>query len=396
VNSSNAVVAGTDFPQFLGPARNGIQAGPKLATNWQSSPPLELWRRSVGAGWSGFAVSGALAITQEQHGSEERVVAYELGTGQIRWSHADQARYSTTLAGEGPRATPTITGQRVVTMGATGLLNCLDPTTGQRLWSVNIVQANESKVNEWGMSGSPLIWRDLVVVSAGGRKDRSLVAYRLGNGEFAWGGGTDSAAYSSPIVAQLGGSEHIIMFNANSVVSHDPATGTVRWKYPWPGTHPHVAAPVTCPGDRVLVSSGYGHGSEMLQVTNTGGTFSAAQLWKSRGLKAKFNNPIYLDGHIYGLDDGIMVCLNADTGQQQWKDGRYGHGQMLLVGDLLLVTAESGEIVLLRPSPKERVELARFSALRSKTWNPPAVAGEFLLIRNDQEAACYRLPLRKG
>ena len=144
----------------------------------------------------------------------------------------------------------------------------------------------------------------------------------------------------------------------------------------------------------MLLSSGYGTGSELLQIKKAE-KWSASRLWKSIRLKAKFTNVVYRDGYIYGLDDGILVCLDAATGEQKWKDGRYGHGQVILTGNLLLVMAENGDVVLVEPVPQGHRELARFSALNGKTWNPPALAGELLVVRNDKEAACYRLPLAK-
>jgi outer membrane protein assembly factor BamB len=383
-----------DWPQFLGPHRNSMVEQPGLARDWKSQAPQRLWLRPVGPGWSGFAVAGSRAITQEQRGENETVICYDVLSGAPLWSHAYPAHFQSPLAGEGPRATPTIAGHRVYALGSTGVLSCLDLETGRPLWSKDTLRDNQAKVNEWGMSCSPLIVGDLVVVSAGGRDNRSLVAYRAATGEFVWGAGTDGAGYSSPCLVTLVGAAQILIFNSGGVSAHDPATGTNFWKYHWPGGHPHVSMPIIVPGDRLLVSSGYGVGSELLQIQkDPGGTFNATRIWKSNRLKAKFTDLIYRDGFIYGLDDGIMACLDASSGEQKWKEGRYGHGQEILVGDVLLVTAESGEVILLDPNPQESRELTRFSALQGKTWNPPALAGQYLLVRNDKEAACYRLPL---
>jgi outer membrane protein assembly factor BamB len=385
-----------NYPQFLGPNRNGILGQPALARDWQAQPPQRLWLHPIGLGWSGFSIAGQRAITQEQQGENETITCCDVLSGAPLWSYAYAAHFQSTLAGEGPRATPTVAGNRVYALGSTGILNCLSLESGKPLWSKDIVQDNQAKVNEWGMSCSPLLVDDLVIVSAGGKDNRSLVAYRAATGEFAWGGGTDGAGYSSPMVATLAGVRQILIFNSGGVRAHDPVTGAVLWKYHWPGAHPHVSMPVVLPGERLLVSSGYGVGSEVLQIQkNSNGTLSASRVWKSNRLKAKFTNPIYQDGFIYGLDDGIMVCLDASNGELKWKEGRYGHGQTLLVKDLLLITAESGEVILLEPSPQALRELTRFAALNGKTWNPPALAGEYLLVRNDKEAACYRLPLAR-
>jgi outer membrane protein assembly factor BamB len=384
----------SDFPQFLGPNRDGRLAGPKLATNWTGQPPAQLWRVPVGAAWSGFAVAGAAAITQEQRGEDECVVAYDLETGKVLWSHADKKHYSNPLAGEGPRATPTIAARRVLTHGATGLLNCLDLVDGHVLWSRDASKENGSAIPNWGEATSPLVQNDLVIVNAGGRNETSLVAYRLADGSLAWSSGTHSAGYSSPVLATLDGTKQILIF-ANALIGSDPTTGERLWRFPWPGDHPHISSPVIVSDSDVVISSGYGTGSARVKIErNTAGQWSAKQVWRSNRMKAKFTDLILRNDYIYGLDDGIMGCIDARTGALAWKDGRYGHGQTLLVGELLLVMAESGEVILVDPQPDRLRELTRFTALNEKTWNPPALAGEYLLVRNDKEAACFRLSVR--
>jgi outer membrane protein assembly factor BamB len=380
-----------DYPQFLGPNRNATIAGPRLNRDWAANPPSLLWRQPIGAAWSGFAVVGDRAVTQEQRGEEEMVVCYDLHSGKILWSHADRTRYFTTIAGEGPRATPTIVSNRVYALGATGHLNCLNFASGKPIWSKDILQDNRSHVPEWGLSGSPLVVDNLVIVSAGGRDGRSLVAYERETGRFRWGGGTDGAGYSSPCLATLGGTKQILIFNSHSIAGHAVDSGKVLWEYPWRGGHPHVALPVILPGDQVFVSSGYGTGSELMKIQSRT-NWLPRRVWKSTRLKAKFTNVVFCDGFIYGLDDGILVCLDASDGTLRWKEGRYGHGQVIFVDDLLLVMAESGEVILIEPMPEKHLKLASFRALNGKTWNPPALAGEYLLVRNDKEAGCYRMP----
>lgn len=395
-HENHFVATTNDFPQFLGPNRNAQVAGPKLARDWKAQPPQKLWSQPIGAAWSGFAVLGNYSVTQEQRGEEELVVCYDLPTGKALWSHADNAHYNTTIAGEGPRATPTIVSNRVFTLGATGILNCLNLESGERIWTKDILKDNQAGMNGWGMSGSPLVLNGMVIVSAGGANGRSLVAYDVATGNFIWGGGDDGASYSSPILATLAGADQILIFNSHQVAAHNPASGQVLWEYKWPAGHPHVAIPVMLPEDRVLVTSGYGTGAELLQIKKPADDpWSASRIWKSIRLKAKFTNVVYRDGFIYGLDDGILVCLDAVDGSLKWKEGRYGHGQVTLTGDVLLIMDEGGEVVLVEPVPQEHRELTRFRALPGKTWNPPALAGEHLVVRNDKEAACFRLPLAK-
>ena len=387
-----------DYAQFLGPQRNAILSGVGLEADWNANPPREVWRRAVGEGWSSFAVEGVRAVTQEQHGPMEQVVCYDVRTGARQWTHGDSARYETALGGIGPRATPTIADDGVVfALGATGLLNALDLATGERLWTRDLM-ADGGRASMWGISGSPLILGDLVVVSAGGGEGRSLVAYRRDTGAPVWSGGDDPAGYSSPSVARLLGREQILIFNTGAVAAHDATDGHLLWRFPWPssGGLQCVAQPVPLADDLVLVSTGYGIGSKLLRLSLDEGTGDIVPelVWESMGLKVKFSNMVLRDDFVYGLDEGILVCLDPQTGERQWKRGRYGHGQILLVGDLLLVQAESGTIYLVDANPHEFNQRAELAALSSRTWNNPALAAPYLLLRNDREAVCYELAVK--
>jgi outer membrane protein assembly factor BamB len=378
----------TDYPQYLGEHRNGVVTSIKLNLDWQTHPPKLVWRRSVGAGWSGFAVVGDAAITQEQEDDWEKVVCYDLHTGEVRWSHQDQARYNTPPAGLGPRATPTISGNRVYTVGSTGILNCLDFETGEQLWTTNIFKENGAEAPPWGVSISPLVFGDLVIVSAGG-----AVAYHRETGDIAWTGHRIQSGYSSPLLITLADTEQIVIFNQGLITAHEPSDGKLLWKQPWPPSVECVSQPVPLPDDKLLVSSGYGVGAKLFQISrNPMGEFNVSIIWETIYLKAKFTNIIYYNDYLYGLDDGIFACINPTDGTRQWKRGRYGHGQTLLISDVLLVLTESGEVVLVDPNPNTHIEHARFAAVKGRAWNTPALAGDYLLVRSDREAACYQLP----
>ncbi len=381
------------FPQFLGPSRNGVLAGPVLARDWTKAPPRVLWRHGVGAAWSGFAVEGARAVTQEQRDGEELAVCHDTLTGAVLWTRADVARYATVIAGEGPRATPTISSNRVFTMGGTGLLNCLDLATGKLLWQHDTLKESGAPLPEWGVACSPLVTERAVIVTVGGR--HGMVAFDRETGARLWAAGSDSPHWCSPVRVTLGGLPQVVVFSEN-VSAYDEHSGKVLWQSPWRSPYPHVSTPLVVSSNRVLVSQGYGGGSELLEVAATNRHWRATRVWKSIRLKSKFANMIALEGFVYGLDDGALACVELATGELKWKGGRYGHGQMLLVGELLLLMAESGEVVLVEPGPAEPRELSRFKVFAAKTWNPPALAGDLLLIRNDREAACVRLPLAPG
>lgn len=381
-----------DYPQFLGPRRDGSVTEVRLSRDWPENL-TPLWRQPVGAAWSGFAVAGEYAVTQEQRGTEEAVTCYDLESGALRWVHSDKVRWNDPLGGPGPRATPTLVDGRVYSLGGTGLLNVLDLRSGELLWSINVVEQSGAEPPTYGVSASPLIVGDAVVVAAGGPGGRSLVAYQRETGERLWAGGNDGAAYSSPVLARLADREMILLLGAKSVVGHDAEDGAVLWSYPWPPTE-MVSQVLVLPGERLFVSSGYGVGAKLLSLRDRGPAgFEVEPIWESLAMKAKFTNVVHKDGFLYGLDDGILACVDLSNGERQWKGGRYGHGQLILVHDLLLVIAEDGRMVLVHAVPDGHRELGVFDALAGKTWNHPALAGSKLVVRNDREAACYELPL---
>jgi outer membrane protein assembly factor BamB len=387
-----------DYAQYLGPQRLGVLPDARLARDWTQTRPRQVWRRPVGGGWSGFAVVGDYAVTQEQHGPRECVVCYRLADGARVWVHGDDGLYHPSRSVPGPRATPTIAGGRVYAVGATGQLNCLDGATGRVLWAVNILKDNQARDLAYhGVCGSPLVVDDRVIVSPTGKNGPSLVAYHKDTGERLWRGGKDKASYSSPLLADLAGQRQVLVFNMVGVAGHDLATGQLLWTFPWTNSDPSNASqPIPNAGapDQVFVGTGYGKGCALFRVERKAdGTWATHTLWQNRNLKTKFTTAVLHRGHLYGLDDGILECVEVATGNRVWKDGRYQHGQILLAGDLLLIQAENGEVVLVDPVPDGLRELGRIPALNGTTWNNPALAGRFLLVRNDQEAACYELPL---
>ncbi|MCZ6635709.1 MAG: PQQ-like beta-propeller repeat protein, partial [bacterium] len=303
---------GIDYPQFLGPHRNATLPNVHLDPEWESNPPRLLWQIPVGEAWSAFAVSGRSAITQEQQDEQETVACYDLLTGQEKWRYTYTARYATALGGIGPRATPTIDGERVYTFGATGVLTCLDVSTGQEIWSRDTVKETGARVNDWGMSGSPLILNDRVIVSPGGPNGQSLMAYHKNTGAIIWGGGNRRAGYSSPSLTTLAGVDQILIFNTGQVASHDPDSGKLLWQHPWAtgNATQHIVQPVPLPDNRLFISTGYGIGCQLLQIANEQDQFKISILWETRRLKAKFTNVVHNDGYLYGLDDGILVCLD--------------------------------------------------------------------------------------
>lgn len=323
-----------DYPRFLGRGGHAVVDDVRLARDWSTNPPRQVWRQPIGAGFSSFAVVGDIAVTQEQRGDDELIVCYHAPTGRPLWSHANRVRFKDPT-GDGPRATPTIDGQRVYALGATGILDCLDGATGELLWTHDTLAEHHLKNLEWGKSNSPLIYDDLVIVTGGksadGKSGPSLIAFDKISGEQVWQAGHDNATYGTPEPATLAGRPQIVIVNAGSVSGHDPADGKLLWEYAWPGQWPKVSQPAPLADDRILLTAGYGLGAVLLKVeADSEGHFSPAEIWKSKKMKPQFANVVLQDGFIYGLDDGVLACVELSSGERKWRKGRYGHGQSCL------------------------------------------------------------------
>ena len=383
------------WPGFRGPRRDSIVKGVRINTDWSATPPVELWHRAIGPGWSSFAVGGDLIYTQEQRGEDEVVTCYNAVTGKPVWAHRDVARFWESNAGAGPRATPTLSGGRVYTFGATGILNALDARDGAVAWSRNAASDTGTKLPGWGFASSPLVLRDMVVVGVGGE----LAAYDAATGAPRWTGPAGGDSYSSPHLATIDGVEQILLMSATGATSVTPADGKLLWKYEWPSTTRIMQPAVTADGDVVMTVGDAmgGGGIRRIGVEHSGTGWSTAERWDSRGLKPSFNDFVVYEGHIYGFDGGILACVDAKDGKRLWKGGRYGAGQLVLLGDqgVLLVISEEGELALVKAAPDQFTELARFPALDGKTWNHPVLAGDRLLVRNGSEMAAFRLALAR-
>ncbi len=387
-----AATAEANWPGFRGPGRDGIVRGVRIKTDWTASAPALLWRRPIGPGWSSFAVRGDLLYTQEQRGDDEVVACYNATTGKPVWRHRDAARFWESNAGAGPRATPTVSHGRVYTLGATGILNTLDAGTGAIVWSRNAASDSGVKVPTWGISGSPLVVDDLVVVAASG----TLVAYDLATGKPRWSGPDGGASYSSPQLVTIDGVAQVVLVSEVGATSVAPADGKLLWQHPWKG-YPIVQPALTANGD-ILISVSDSSGIRRLAVAHGPGGWSAEERWTSTGLKPYFNDFVVHKGHAFGFDGRILSCIDLEDGRRKWKGGRYGQGQLVLLPDqdLLLVVSEEGELALVGAAPDQFTEFARFPAIEGKTWNHPVLVGDVLLVRNGQEMVAFRLSLAGG
>ena len=377
------------WPGFRGPHRDGIVAGVQIKTDWTTSPPVAMWRRPVGPGWSSFAVRGDLIYTQEQRGPDEVVTCYKLSSGEPVWAHRDTARFWESNGGPGPRGTPTLSHGRAYTFGATGIVNALDASNGAVVWSHNAASEAAMKTPTWGFSSSPLVVGDLVIVGVSGR----LVAYDRVTGAPRWMGPSRGASYSSPRLLTIDGIAQVLLLSSTGATSVALADGALLWEHLWKG-YPIVQPNLTAEGD-VLMSVSDSSGIRRLALAHTPGAWTVAERWTSNGLKPYFNDFVVHNGHAYGFDGSILSCIDLKDGTRKWKGGRYGNGQLVLLSDqdLLLVLSEEGELALVRATPDQFTGLARFPAIEGKTWNHPVLVGDVLLVRNGEEMAAFRLSL---
>ena len=384
-----AMAAAADWPGFRGPHRDGIIPGLRIETDWSVSPPVELWRRPVGPGWSSCAVLGDLLYTQEQRGEDEVVTCYNAATGEPVWKHRDLARFFESNAGAGPRGTPALSAGRVYTLGATGIVNALDAGDGTVVWSRNAASDTDTEIPIWGFSGSPLVVDDAVIIAVAS----SLIAYDLGTGDPRWVTTTGSGSYSSPHLLSIDGITQVLLQNQTGAISVTPANGTLLWEHPWPGG-PIVQPALTADGD-ILITATERSGIRRLAVLHGSGGWTVEERWTSTRLKPYFNDFVVHGGHVYGFHARTLACIDVDDGTRKWRGGRYGSGQLVLLADqgVLLVLSEKGELALVEASPDRFTELARLPAIQGKTWNHPVLIGDLLLIRNAREMAAFRLSL---
>ena len=379
------------WTDFRGPARDGAYAEGPIKVNWPSGGLTPVWKQPVGGGFSSFVVADGVAYTIEQRRRQEVAAAYRVADGRELWTTAWNGSF-TDSTGDGPRSTPVWDSGRLYALGAEGELRCLDAKTGRSIWNKNILSDNGADNLSWGVAASPLVVDDKVVVMAGGTEGKSIVAYNKATGAPVWRSQNDRASYTSPMLVTLAGKRQIMAVTASRLVGLEPADGRLIWSHPWPTSMGiNVSQPIVVGPNRVFISAGYGKGASLVEVAASGGALTPRTVWENINLKTKFNSPVYHNGHVYGLDEGILSCVSAETGERKWKGGRYGYGQVILASGHLIVTTESGELALVKADPSGFQEVAKFAALEGKTWNVPAIAGGKLLVRNETQMACFDL-----
>jgi outer membrane protein assembly factor BamB len=381
-----------DWPGFRGPQRDGVVRNLTIATDWQASPPKQLWKQRVGPGWSSMCVVGGRLYTQEGRGDVEAVVCADADTGAPIWAHEEGARFEEPMAGAGPRATPTFANDKIYALTARGLLLCLDARDGHKLWEQDVAANSGAPLPIWGFCASPLVSGNHVIVFA---EPKGVLAFDANDGKAAWAApGAGKVTYGSVQEATVAGESLLLVWSDKGLVAMDPPTGAVRWdrEVGSPSGMPRSLQPHPIDG-AILVASEGDSGAARVDVTRDGANWRTNQAWTTTQYRPSFTDFVVKGDYLYGVANGQMTCVDLRDGKRKWHKGRYGAAQIVLLDDqaLILVLCESGEVALVAAKPDGLQEMGRIPAIEGKTWNHPAVARGKLYVRNGAEIACFEL-----
>ena len=382
------------WPSFRGPQGNGTQSGIRFSDDWNANPPEEIWRRRIGPAWSSFIVGADRLFTQEQREENEVVACYDAKTGDPIWSFETPSRFFESLGGLGPRATPTLADGSIYALGAEGILVRLNAVDGTLVWKADLKEASGRKEPPmWGFSCSPCVESGFVIVHAGGKEDKGVVAFHVQDGQVAWTAPAGEMSYSSIQKIKLLDQSYLCLLSNTGAHLWEPSTGKSLYDYEFSHQGYRACQAQVIEGNKLLIPAGMGTGTRLVEFTSGNSGLEAKELWTSIDMKPDYNDILVHDGNIYGFDNAIFACIGLEDGKRKWKGGRYAKGQALLLADsgLILVVSEKGELVLLRATPEKHQELGKIDALKDKTWNHPVVVGDRLYLRNAEEAVCYKL-----
>ena len=390
----------TDWPQFLGPTRNGVYAGNDLAETWPAEGPPVVWRKSIGQGFSGPVVAHQKLILFHRVNDRETVECLDAKTGKQLWLFDYPTAYRDDFGfDEGPRATPAIADGRVYTFGAEGMLHCLDFQTGKDLWSVNTKSQFDAPKGFFGIACSPLVEGNAVLLNIGGKDGAGIVAFDKTTGKILWQASKDEASYSSPTAATIDGKRRALFFTRKGLTAVDPANGKIEFEYSW---HPSEFASVSTAtplviDDYIFLSACYGTGAILLRDKND----SVEKVWSAQDvLSNHYATSIYHDGFLYGIDGRAdpgfqpgpsLRCVELKTGKIRWKNDSLGAASVTLAGDQLLLLTEKGELIRARATPAEFKINARAQILPFQVRAFPAIADAYLYARSKDKLECVNL-----
>lgn len=389
-----------DWPHFRGPRFDGISRETGLLKSWPPNGPRQLWKVDLTGGFSSVAVAGGRVFTQTREESQEVVLGLDAATGKELWRHRYPADYgaapSFTGGGRpqsrtGPRATPVVDGDRLYTLGATGILLCLEAQTGKPVWQQNLCTIAGRDVPSHGFSGSPLVIGDRIYVNPGGKAGKSLAALDKKDGRIVWQALDDAIGYSTPLWVEAGDRSHVIFFTGLGAVGVAPKDGRLLWRYPWKTQYDlNIATPIYADG-KIFISSNYGAGGALFRPVEQG---EPETLWKKLTMQNHFSTSVLYEGHLYGFSETRLRCVDFQTGEVKWDKIGLGRGSLVVADGHLIALGEGGELILAAATPSEYREVSRCQIFPAQTltWTVPVVSGGRLFVRH--ENALVALDLR--
>ena len=403
ISLASGLANADDWPQFLGPDRNGVSTETDLIDTWPATGPEVLLRTPLGVSMSGVSVSNGAAFTMFQDETSQYVVCLNAADGKERWRTPVAPKYENAM-GHGPRATPTVLDGSIFAFTGEGILVALKAENGTQIWSTNVPILLNGKPNEYGVSCSPLVTGNRVVVHSG-TEAAAVAAFGVTDGKLEWQAGRGNAGYSSPVLMSLNGEKQIVSLTATDAIGIDPNSGQELWSFPFPTNYDcNTASPVQLNDQHLLISAGENHGSAILAVETDKDHATAQEVWSSLGkdsqLRAEWQTPVIHDGHMYGLDNQggagpitNLVCIRLEDHKTMWQKNRFGKSNLILADGKLFLTTMEGEVVIVEASPKEFHELSRATIMET-TRQAPALANGHLFVRDDKEVICIDVTSR--
>jgi outer membrane protein assembly factor BamB len=380
-----------DWPQYRGINRDGISKETAILKTWPATGPKVIWQTAVGDGYSGMAIVGNRIYTMEAKGQDEFVVCLDAASGKEIWRFRNDSNFVNDQ-GNGPRGTPTVEGDVVYSFGAQGILSALNAKDGSKIWVHDVKKDLNGKVPIWGFSSSPLIEGGLLILPVGGTENNAIVAFNKKTGAIAWRSQGDEPGYSSAVAVTIKGVRQILVFSGTKLLSVAPADGKLYWSYPWKTDwFVNAALPIFVPEDKIFISTNYDSGAALLKVSVAAGKPSVQEAWLSKSMRNHFNTSVLHNGHIYGFDNAVLKCIDANTGEDKWKKSGFGRGSLLFADGHLIVLSERGQLVMVEATPTEYKEKATAEVLQGKCWTMPTLVNGKLYVRNQKEMKCLDL-----
>lgn len=387
----NTKDAANDWPQWRGPNGDGLSTETGLLTTWPEGGPEILWQAGSGDGYSGMSVADGRLYTLYGRDSDELLVCLDAESGEQIWQYRVDSKFTNNF-GHGPRCTPTVDGNIVYGLSANGKLVALNAIKGSEVWKIDLVKKFGAKIPTWGISTSPLIYNNYLLVDVGGSGENGFMAFNKKNGKVVWKTKTDMPGYSVPMIVTVNGLKQALNFSGNELISVNPETGEKYWAFPWRTSYDvNAATPIFVSPDKVFVSSGYDVGGALLQISAGKGMASVEQIWKNRVMRNHFATSLLLGDYLYGFDNDKFKCINIYTQEEKWVTRGFGKGSATYADGHIILLSERGKLVLIQATPEKYIKKASAQILKGRCWTVPTLANGKLFIRNQKKILAIKM-----